>query len=86
MHTVGMLEQALHVIKGSGYLVRQEWLGGSGGGGCQLRGRKVFFLDLALSPGEQLDQVLETLRSDPDMASMPLPRELGELLRQSRTA
>ena len=85
MHTVGMLEQALTLIKATGYLVRQEWLGGSGGGGCQLRGRKVFFLDLALTPAEQLDQVLETLHSDPDMADLPVPRELGELLRRGRT-
>ena len=46
MHTVEMLEQALDLAARLGYTIRQEWLAGSGGGGCELKGRKLFFLDL----------------------------------------
>ena len=71
MHTVEMLEQALDLAVRLGYTVRQEWLAGSGGGGCELKGRKLFFLDLDLGPDEQLEQVLEALRREPDAVSSP---------------
>ena len=86
MHTVEMLDQALSLLKKVGYLVRQEWLGGNGGGGCELRGRKVFFLDLAMSPAEQLDQVLDALRREATIDEFPMPLSLRELLRPKRSA
>ena len=86
MHTVEVLEQALDLAERLGYRVRQEWLGGSGGGGCELGGRKVLFLDLALGPIDQLDQVLDTLRREPDVAGLPMPHQLGELLRVQKSA
>jgi hypothetical protein len=86
MHTVEMLEQALDLVARLGYTVRQEWLAGSGGGGCELKGRKLFFLDLDLGPDEQLEQVLETLRREPEAVTFPLPHELGELLKVRKIA
>ena len=65
MHTVEMLEQALDLAKRLGYTIRQEGLAGRGGGGCELKGRKLFFLDLDLGPAEQLEEALETLRREP---------------------
>ena len=62
MHTVELLEEALELAAQLGYAVRQEWLGGSGGGGCEIKGRKHLFLDLALSPLEQLEQVAQAIR------------------------
>jgi hypothetical protein len=61
MHTVQRLGEALQRAGRLGYEVRQEWLGGNGGGACELRGRKILFLDLALGPADQLDQVLGAL-------------------------
>lgn len=86
MHTVELLEQALDLAGRLGYIVRQEWLGGSGGGGCELRGQKMLFLDLATEPADQLDQVLDTLRHDPDTATLPMPHQLRELLKLRRSA
>jgi hypothetical protein len=86
MHTVEMLEQALDLAARLGYTVRQEWLAGCGGGGCELRGRKLFFLDLDLSPDEQLEQVLETLRREPETVRLPMPHELHELLKVRKSA
>lgn len=80
MHTIEMLDQALAVATRLGYSVRHEWFAGNGGGGCELRGRKLLFLDLDLSPADQLDQVLETLRHEPDAANLPMPDELHERL------
>jgi len=86
MHTVELLEAALDLAARAGYQVRQEWLGGSGGGGCRLKGRKLLFLDLALGPLDQLEAVLESLRHDPDTAELPMPHALRKLLAVRRSA
>jgi len=74
MHTLDKLQRAIAAVEKLGYRVRQEWLGGSvgvgggnggsGGGGCEIRGQKWLFLDLAQSPAEQLDIVVEVLRRE----------------------
>ncbi len=86
MHTVELLEHALDLTKRLGYKIRQEWLGGEGGGGCELGGRKLLFLDLALGPADQLDQVIETLRHEPDAVNLPMPHELRKLIAMRRSA
>jgi hypothetical protein len=68
MHTVDLLEQAIALAGSLGYRVRQEWLGGSGGGGCEIRGERWLFVDLALTPVEQFAQVLDVLQADPKLA------------------
>jgi hypothetical protein len=80
MHTIELIEAGLALAKRLGYKIRQEWLGGAGGGGCELKGRKIFFLDLALTPEEQLDQLLDTLRRDPLTTKLDVPSRLRELL------
>lgn len=73
MHTVEVLKRLLDAARGLGYGVREDWLGGSGGGGCEIKGRKWIFLDLAQGPAEHLDQVTEALRRDPALAGVELP-------------
>jgi hypothetical protein len=86
MHTVELLEYALDLADRLGYTVRQEWLGGLAGGGCELRGRKVLFLDLAFGPEDQLDQLVDTLRREPNATGLPMPHELRELLKVRKSA
>ncbi len=86
MHTVELLDHALDLAARLGYQVRQEWLGGVGGGGCEVLGRKIIFLDLALGPMDQLDQVLETLRREVDAAVLPMPDQLRKLLVMRKSA
>jgi len=86
MHTVELLEQAIDLASRLGYHVRHEWLGGTGGGGCELRGRKTLFLDLALGPADQLDLAIEALRHEPDAVSLPMPAELRDLLAVRKSA
>ena len=69
MHTLDKLQRAISAVDKLGYRVRQEWLGGSGnggssGGGCEIRGQKWLFLDLAQSPADQLDVVTDVLRRE----------------------
>jgi hypothetical protein len=86
MHTVDLLDQAIDVAKRLGYSVRQDSFAGCGGGGCELKGRKFLFLDLDLGPEEQLDQVAAALRGEPAAATLPMSRELGELLKVRKIA
>ena len=80
MHTVDLLEQALQAAAQLGYGVRREWLGGSGGGSCEIKGQKWIFLDLALSLPDQLEHMAETLRSEPGAACLPLSPALSRLV------
>jgi hypothetical protein len=80
MHTVNMLESCLELAKKLDYEVRQDWLGGEGGGSCVLRGRKILFLDLALDPAEQLELVVDTLRGEPQALNSSLPDPVRKLL------
>jgi hypothetical protein len=81
MHTVELLQEALRSAQRLGYQVRHEWLGGSGGGACEIQGRKWLFVDLAMGPADQLAQVLDTLRREAVPASLPLPDPLDRTLR-----
>lgn len=80
MHTVDLLEEALRAAEALGYHVRREWLGGVGGGSCEIKGRKQLFIDLSLSLPDQLQQALGALRLEPRTAqievSLPLRRQL----------
>jgi hypothetical protein len=80
MHTVDLLEEAIALAENVGYQVRQEWLGGSGGGRCEVKGRKCLFLDLAVGPRDQLDVVIEALRVEPSLHGLPMSCHLSELL------
>jgi hypothetical protein len=80
MHTVELLEEALNVARRMGFEVRQDWLGGNGGGHCLVRGRKWLLLDVAQSAGEQLDVVADALRGESGAADLVSSRELAERL------
>jgi len=64
-----MLEQLTALAGQMGYVIRQEWLGGSGGGACEFGGRRYIFVDLALSALEQLEQVAAVLKKRPHAAA-----------------
>jgi hypothetical protein len=80
MHTVDLLEEAVGLAERLGYRIRNEWMGGAGGGGCEIRGHRWIFLDLALGPAEQLEQVLATLRREPAVGTLPMPQPLRDCL------
>ena len=86
MHTVDLLAAAVDLAGRLGYDVRQEWLGGNGGGACELKGRKILFLDLALGPADQLDVVLAALRQKPDALRLPMAHGLRDLLTLRKSA
>lgn len=86
MHTVDLLAECLTVAKHLGYQVRQEWLGGVGGGVCQFGGRRWIFLDLGLNAAEQLEQAATALRQDPAVHQLELSAPLARILEMRRAA
>ena len=86
MHTVDLLTQAIELAQRLGYTVRQEWLGGSAGGGCMVKGRRLLFLDVALGPADQLDQVLAALRREHLPADLAMSPALRAMLGLRKTA
>ncbi len=86
MHTVERLEQALRLADALGFTVRQEWLGGATAGACELQGRRWLFVDLALSPSEQLEQVLDALDSIASTQAVADHPELRQVLQARKAA
>ena len=86
MHTVELLEEAIAVAERAGYEVREEWLGGTGGGHCQIKGRRCIFLDLAVGPLDQLEVVLDTLRGEPHLAPLAMSNDLRGLIGARKSA
>ena len=75
MHTVEALEQAIDSARRLGFQIRMEWLGGDGGGSCEIRAEKWIFIDLALNADEQLASVLDAISQEADENVLPLPIE-----------
>ena len=86
MHTVQLLERAIDRLRQLGYGVRQEYLGGTGGGSCEVKGQKWLFLDLALSPDEQLEVVVNVLRQELAISYLPSPAENSETSQLRKSA
>ncbi|MCS7304649.1 MAG: hypothetical protein NZ602_06010 [Thermoguttaceae bacterium] len=78
--TVVLLKEALKLLEACGYLIRQECLEGTLGGACAIKGRKVFFLEVRLSPQEQLEVVLKALAEEPKIFQLDISPSLAELL------
>jgi hypothetical protein len=86
MHTVEMLQEAVEAARQLGYEVRQDWLGGNGGGHCLIRGRKWLLLDVAQNASEQLDVVADALRGERGAVNVIKSPELAERLDVRRVA
>ncbi len=85
MHTVELLEEALALAARQGFKIRQEWLGGTGGG-CEIKGQKWIFVDLSLNPVEQLDQVLSALGDEAQLVSLSISPQLERQLKRLNKA
>ncbi|MEX1223171.1 MAG: hypothetical protein WEA31_01365 [Pirellulales bacterium] len=86
MHTVELLATALTAAQQRGYRIREEDLGGDGGGGCEINGQKWLFLDLAMTTREQLAVVLQVLREEQAEAGVQVPAEAARQIDPRRAA
>lgn len=86
MHTVELLDQAITAAKLLGVKFREDWLGGTGGGVCEIKGQRWVFLDLAQGPAEHLAVVIEAIRGDVGLLELDLPPQLASMVQIRRSA
>ena len=85
-HTVELYEVAKSFSESIGYQVREENLGGIGGGSCLVAGKKCLFIDVTLSSVDQLDQIIAVVSQDPAIYVSDIPSELKPLIELPRAA
>lgn len=81
MHTAQLLSHALDLSRRAGFQIREEALEGAGGGHCLIRGQKWLLLDLTQTHQEQLNDVLDALRCEPQLDLATVPDQLADCLR-----
>lgn len=86
MHPVELYESAKGLAEKMGYQVREENLGGIGGGACEVGGRRCIFVDIAMSSAEQLDHMILALSRDQSIYTLDIPEPLRQLFPLSRAA
>jgi hypothetical protein len=86
MHTVELLDEALSLAAKQGFGIRQDWFGGGLAGACEVKGQRWIFIDLALAPPEQLEQVLSALRELPSHPHTSISAQLQALLYPRKAA
>lgn len=86
MHSVELLDEAVALAIECGFGVRQEWFGGTRAGACVIKGHRWIFIDLALNPTEQLEQVLDALSEFANFPQSSLSPQLQSMLRLRKAA
>ena len=64
--------------------VRREKMGGEGGGLCQMRGRRVMFIDEDADAATRIDRCVTGLANLPEIESMFLPPDLRDQVDRAR--
>ena len=80
MREEDLLAALLDLAERLGIAVRQEPLGGEGGGLCQLRGKSVLFVDTSATFAEQLARTAEGLADVPGLEDCFVLPEVREVL------
>ena len=80
MHTLELLDYMIDLARRLSYDVREEWLDGKFGGLCEIKGRRVLFVDLSLPPSERLEQVAAPLRECKELAQVYILPEAQAVL------
>ena len=86
MHTVELYESAKSFAESIGYQVREENLGGVGGGACEVAGKKCLFVDITLSSVDQFDELIAAISNDPATYTAEIPGELRSYFAMARAA
>jgi len=84
MDAATQVEAVVDLLGRLGIEVRKERLGGAGGSLCEIRGRRVVFIDLEADLATTLDRCLTALAALPEVDELYLPPELRERLEQLR--
>jgi hypothetical protein len=76
----GLLAEAMDVARRLGYQIREDDLDGAGGGHCSFHGKKWLLVDVTQDVDDQLRDVLDALRQEPEALAGNLSSRLATLL------
>ena len=74
------LDAVLDLLRRLDIEVRQEHLGGSGGGLCTVQGRRIIFIDIDTDLGTRLERCARALSSLPESEEVYVAPALRELI------
>ena len=80
MRTLELLDYLVDLARRLGYEIREEWLEGTGGGACELKGKRIMFVDQSLPPSERVEQLAHSLRGNVDLERIYVLPEARRLL------
>lgn len=80
MRTLELLDYLIELARRLGFEIREEWLDGTGGGACEIKGQRILFVDQSLTPSDRVDQVAQSLRGCDRLATIYILPEARVLL------
>ena len=83
MRTLELLDYMVDLARRLGYEIREEWLDGIGGGACELKGKRIMFVDQSLPPSERVQQLARSLRGIVDLEKIYILPEARTLLQEA---
>ena len=85
MDDAEITEALLEMLEAAGMAVRQEAMGGSGGGLCQLAGQAVFFVDTDTSSAEQCALCAAVVANRIDTDRVYMRPQVRDMIEQHKT-
>lgn len=80
MRTLELLDYLIELARRLGFEIREEWLDGTGGGACEIKGQKILFVDQSLPPADRVEQVARSIKGCEELARVYVLPEARALL------
>ena len=80
MNEQRILEELLTLLDANGVAIRNEPLGGSGGGLCTVKGRRTFFVDSQAAPSDVATLCAEALPKVTDIENIYIRPEVRRFI------
>ena len=80
MNTQRILEELLALLEANGVAIRNEPLGGSGGGLCTVKNQSLFFVDTQASSAEMVGICVEAVAKIVDIDNIYIRPEIREII------
>jgi hypothetical protein len=75
-----ILEELLAILEANGIQIRQEPLGGSGGGLCSIKGQQIFFVDTQAPSVTMAEICAEAVQRVVDIEQIYIKPEIREFI------
>ena len=83
MNKQQILEELLALLEGQGVEVRNEPLGGGGGGLCSVKGKKIFFLDTQATTAETAHLCAKAVADIVDISGVYVKPQVRDFIEDS---